>query len=89
MTFANNESGQKKGTLIVVRSLYILSCSLGVYFLIAERLPDAMTTFGVALAFDPYDHTVPWKDRPVYQKLTLIAHLAMVIVLLVVMQIDE
>ena len=38
--------------------------------------------FGIALAFDPFDQAQPWKERPVWQKVWLLVHLALVAALL-------
>ena len=38
--------------------------------------------FGIALAFDPFDQAQSWKERPVWQKVWLLVHLALVAALL-------
>lgn len=42
----------------------------------------AATYMGIALAFDPFDQSQPWKQRPNWQKVVLIIHLAVVVGLL-------
>lgn len=32
---------------------------------------------GIALAFDPFDQSVSWKERPLYQRAWLIVHLVL------------
>ena len=32
--------------------------------------------FGIALAFDPFDKTIKWKERPFWQRAWLVVHLA-------------
>lgn len=36
---------------------------------------DAAMNLGIALAFDPFDQAVTWKDRPSYQRAWLIIHI--------------
>jgi hypothetical protein len=36
---------------------------------------DAAMQLGIALAFDPFNPSVPWKQRPLYQRAWLITHL--------------
>jgi len=39
---------------------------------------QAVSSFGIALAFDPFDQEQKWNDRPTWQKTVLIVHLALV-----------
>lgn len=41
----------------------------------------ATSQFGVALVFDPFNPSVPWNKRPLYQKVWLLAHVAILFVL--------
>jgi hypothetical protein len=51
--------------------------ALGLYYLFASNDPlQAAATLGSSLAFDPFDPNVPWKQRPLLQKLWLLAVLA-------------
>jgi hypothetical protein len=34
------------------------------------------TLLGIALAFDPFDQTITWKARPIWQRAWLVIHLA-------------
>lgn len=52
--------------------------ALGTYFAIRGQFLDAATQWGIALAFDPHNSEVTWKERPRWQRLHLIAHLALV-----------
>jgi hypothetical protein len=62
--------------------IYIGFILLGFFlFLIKNSVGDAMTYFGIALAFDPFDQNQPWKERPKWQKAVLIVHLAFVLCL--------
>lgn len=44
------------------------------YFFFGNDLSMGITFFGVALVFDPFDQSVTWKDRPLYQRVWLVAH---------------
>jgi hypothetical protein len=39
---------------------------------------QAVSSFGIALAFDPFDQEQKWNDRPTWQKTVLIVHLGLV-----------
>jgi hypothetical protein len=39
---------------------------------------QAASSFGIGLAFDPFDQEQKWNDRPTWQKAVLIIHLALV-----------
>ena len=58
--------------------LYIGFLLIGLYqvFFSTDYLQTA-SSLGIALAFDPFDQTVTWKDRPFWQRAWLIAHLAL------------
>ena len=43
-------------------------------FLLKDRM-IGIANLGLALAFDPFNPKVTWKERPVYQKRWLIVHL--------------
>ncbi len=64
---------------------YLLFAITGVGFLIANDFSQAVVFFGLALVFDPFDITVPFKKRPLYQQVWLIVHLAITIALFVLM----
>jgi hypothetical protein len=58
---------------------YVILGLIGVFYvLLARDYNNAAITLGIALAFDPFDPTVKWEDRPRYQKGWLIVHLAVV-----------
>ena len=39
---------------------------------------SAASSPGIALAFDPFDTEQKWNDRPTWQKIVLVIHLALV-----------
>jgi putative Mn2+ efflux pump MntP len=49
--------------------------------LIKHSAGDAVTYFGIALAFDPFDQNQPWKERPNWQKAVLIFHIVFILFL--------
>jgi hypothetical protein len=56
--------------------LYIGFVLFGLYELVFKHsAAQAATHFGIALAFDPYDQSQPWKERPSWQRGILIIHL--------------
>jgi hypothetical protein len=62
--------------------LYIGFVVMGfVQLLTNHALTEAATQFGIALAFDPFDQSQPWKERPTWQKAVLVIHLAFVVCL--------
>lgn len=61
------------------RYIYIGFILFGIYEIVVKHsVGDAVTFMGIALAFDPFDQTQPWKERPTWQKAVLIIHLAVV-----------
>ena len=39
----------------------------------------AVSNFGIALVFDPFDASIKWEQRPTYQKVWLLTHLTLLI----------
>jgi hypothetical protein len=61
------------------RILYVLFCLMGTYAaLVKHDYGQAAIDLGIALAFDPFDHTIPWKERSNFQKGLLILHVLVV-----------
>jgi hypothetical protein len=59
--------------------IYIGFILFGIYELAFKHSAGEAATFmGIALAFDPFDQSQPWKQRPTWQKVVLIVHLAVV-----------
>lgn len=57
--------------------LYVGFLLLGLYqSIVIKDYIQSGASLGIALAFDPFDQNVTWKERPVWQKITLIVHLA-------------
>jgi hypothetical protein len=54
---------------------------LALYYLIFKKnYTDFMTQFGIALVFDPFDQAIKWGDRPLYQRIWLLVHVAILFV---------
>ena len=60
--------------------LYIGFVLVGLFqALFSKDYMQAASSFGIALAFDPFDQSQPWKERPTWQKAVLVIHLAFVV----------
>lgn len=60
------------------RILYIAFLCLGMYqSVFQQNYLEAAGAFGIGLAFDPFDQTVTWKQRPLWQKVVLIINLSL------------
>ncbi len=56
--------------------MYIAFILLGAYYsMFKHDYLEAGATFGIALAFDPFDQKVAWNARPIWQRGILIVHL--------------
>lgn len=59
--------------------LYIGFLLLGLYqALYSKDFIQGASSLGIGLAFDPFDTEQKWNDRPTWQKIVLILHLALV-----------
>lgn len=59
--------------------LYIGFLLVGIYqALISKDYMQAAASMGIGLAFDPFNPEQKWNERPMWQKVVLILHLAMV-----------
>jgi hypothetical protein len=83
MTITKDSSTKVRETGKINRIFYSGFVALGLYFLLANHdLSSAMSNFGLALIFDPFDQKVRCNNRPLYQRVWLFVHLAVVFVLL-------
>lgn len=63
--------------------LYIGFVLLGAFqALFSKDYMQAGSSFGIALAFDPFDQEQKWNDRPTSQKAVLVLHLGIAAALL-------
>lgn len=59
--------------------LYIGMLLLGLYqIFFSKDYMQSAASLGIALAFDPFNQTQKWNDRPKWQKGVLIIHLLLV-----------
>ena len=59
--------------------LYIGFLALGFYQAIFHKdYLQAAASLGIGLAFDPFDTEQKWNNRPTWQKVILVIHLALV-----------
>lgn len=59
--------------------LYLGFLLIGLYqALLNKDYMSAASSLGIALAFDPFDTEQKWNDRPTWQKIVLVIHLALV-----------
>ena len=64
------------------RFLYIGFVLLGIYQSVYSKdVILAASSFGIAMAFDPFNSEQKWNERPTWQKAVLIVHLAIVVAL--------
>lgn len=57
---------------------YILFICLGLYHLLYyQDFIECAINMAIALIFDPFNQKIPWKERPKWQRVWLIVHLAM------------
>jgi hypothetical protein len=64
---------------------YVAFVLLGLVFLYAQDLSQAVIFLGISLVFDPFDIETAFQKRPLYQRVWLIVHLALVLTLFVLM----
>jgi hypothetical protein len=64
---------------------YALFLLTGIYFLIQRDFSQAVIFWGLALVFDPFNTSITFKKRPVYQQLWLLVHLSITLALFVLM----
>ena len=59
------------------RYAYVVYMVLVIYLFIKGDYEWAFSNMGIALIFDPFNPSVKWQQRPVYQKGWLLIHLAL------------
>ncbi len=67
----------KTHTTTAHRLAYFIYLILVVYHLCIGDYEWAISNFGIALVFDPFDSSVKWQHRPMYQKVWLFTHLTL------------
>jgi hypothetical protein len=70
---------KSKISLYFNRSLYVFFVVMAFYlFLIEKNKTFGGASLGLALAFDPFTQTVHWQKRPIWQRVLLLVHVAVV-----------
>lgn len=56
-------------------SVYGLFVAIGIYsWFVTHNYTQTSIFLGLALAFDPFNDSIPWEQRPTYQKGWLVLH---------------
>jgi len=86
MTSTTASPDKVEKTTIFNRAMYGGFVALSIYFLFAHKdLSGVMSNLGLALIFDPFDQKVMWSNRPTYQRVWLLVHAGLVLLLLVLL----
>jgi hypothetical protein len=72
-------NNKKDNTQIVSKIGYGAFVMLTIYFLATHQIMSAASNLGIALIFDPFNQQQKWNDRPLYQRVWLIVHVALVL----------
>lgn len=64
---------------------YVVFIAAGICAFMLKNFSEAFTFLGLAMIFDPFNTTVPFGERPVYQRAWLFIHLVITIALLLLM----
>lgn len=76
---SNNQTSAQQ-PLLFYKMAYGLFILLALYYLIVNKsISDFLIQFGIALVFDPFNPSVAWKDRPLYQRVWLILHVSILL----------
>ena len=67
------------------RPAYIIFIIAGIYFMIQRDFSQAVTFWGLAPVFDPFNINMPFQKRPFYQQAWLFVHVAITIAIFVLM----
>lgn len=67
---------------VISRVMYSAFVLFSIYYLfMGKDLAGAISNLGIALIFDPFDQKVTWSNRPLYQRVWLIAHVSIVLLM--------
>ena len=79
MSMENKATESRAGITRVIYILFVLFGLYHVFFM--QNYMDAAASLGIGLAFDPFDAQKTWNERPMWQKVWLTVHLAVVALL--------
>ncbi|OAQ41591.1 hypothetical protein A5893_00290 [Pedobacter psychrophilus] len=73
----NTHSSEKENAkgLNINKPAYAIMISFGVIYLIFKEWSMASVMISLALVFDPFDVSIKWTKRPLWQRAWLILHL--------------
>lgn len=60
---------------------YIVFLVAAIYFMFRRDISQAVIFWSLALVFDPFDITMPFGKRPMFQRLWLVVHVVIAFVL--------
>jgi hypothetical protein len=77
----NNVSSKTRDwTKSVNKILYTGFLLIAVFYLLfSKNIPEAVSSLGIALIFDPFNPNQPWSQRPLYQRIWLFVHVSIVL----------
>jgi hypothetical protein len=78
---AKTKSGNGKWERVV----YAVFLLAGIYFLLKPDYGTAVVFWGLAPVFDPFDAKIAFVKRPLYQRIWLIMHVAITMVIFVLL----
>jgi hypothetical protein len=64
---------------------YIMFATAALLFLLFQNIEQSAIFMGMALIFDPFDITISFKERPLYQQIWLFIHFSIALILFVLM----
>jgi len=73
----------KTVTKNINKPVYAVLLIAGIFFLLRKDFSQAVIFFGLALAFDPFNVSIPFQKRPFYQQAWLFIHLSITFALIV------
>ena len=85
-TSPSTESTSEKGKRVnprIFQVLYFITILSGIWGLIDGDYLFACSQWGLGLIFDPFDETVPFGKRPLWQRLVSLSHLAAIMLVFI------
>lgn len=63
------------------KAAYAVFIIAAIYFMFRRDISQAVIFWSLALVFDPFDITIPFGKRPMYQRIWLVVHTVIAFVL--------
>lgn len=85
MTSVKNQTTNKPNGISGKYNKTLYSCFvlIAIYFLLINKdIESAMSNLAIALIFDPFDQTISFAKRPVFQRIWLLVHVLIIFSLL-------